>query len=206
MSSSPSYLDPVIIPLLRGSTVLDAGCGYGRWCQLARTNYWEAGLERAPTVDGFDAFAPNVEQARASGCYGRVWEQRLPSPLEGRWDTVLACELIEHVEQEDVDDVLEILEAAAGRRIIVSTPNWESLREGHEQVGGFNKFEAHRSYLPREAFRERGYRLYGAGWGNPTNAVVRLGRSLRLAPSLHSVTRRIPALAETLVAVKDFTR
>ena len=61
MSSSPSYLDPVVLPLLAGTTVLDAGCGYGRWGTLVRANYWEAGLAAPPEVDGFDAFAPNVE-------------------------------------------------------------------------------------------------------------------------------------------------
>lgn len=203
MSSSPSYLDPVVLPLIAGETVLDAGCGYGRWCHLITSNYWEAGLERPPEVDGFDAFAPNVELCARESCYRRVWQQLLPAPLEGEWDTVLAVELIEHVPEQDVEAVIELLESVARRRIIFTTPNAPAYRPGCVTRLGFNEFEAHLSHVPSELFRSRGYRLRGAGWGNQTKLVVRLGTRLRLASTLQSVPRAIPSLGETLVAVKD---
>jgi len=92
MSSSWSYLDPVVLPLLKGTSVLDAGCGMGRWGALIESNYWEAKLPRAPAVDGFDVFAPNVEHCRARGVYRRVWEHRMPEPrhLENRHAIALA--------------------------------------------------------------------------------------------------------------------
>src|SRR5438552_1358311 len=96
MSSSASYLDPVVLPLIVGESVLDVACGYGRWCHLIQSNYWEAGLSQPPVVDGFDAFEPNVAHCRRSGCYRKLWQQTLPSALDGTWDTVLACEVIEH--------------------------------------------------------------------------------------------------------------
>jgi SAM-dependent methyltransferase len=204
VSSSPTYLDPVIIPLVVGRTVLDVGCGYGRWCHLIQSNFWEAGLERPPEVDGFDAFAENVEYCRRHGCYRRVWQQRLPSELDGRWDTVLACEVIEHVPQADVPEVIAILERAAQKRIIFSTPNFPAYRGGGDTVVGFNEYEAHLSYVPQKMFRERGYRLRGAGFGKPSNPLVRLGKRLRLSATLHSLPRAIPRLGETTVAVKDF--
>jgi SAM-dependent methyltransferase len=206
MSSSASYLDPVVLPLVVGDTVLDAGCGYGRWCNLLQTNYWEAGLERPPIVDGFDAFAANIEHCRSSGNYRELWQQTLPGSLDGVWDTVLACELIEHLPQEAVEEALDQLEHAARRRIIVTTPNAPALRGGAETILGFNEFEAHLSYVPAETFRRRGYKLRGAGWGNPQSRVVRLGTRLRLAATLQSVPRNFPALGETLVAVKDMPK
>jgi 2-polyprenyl-3-methyl-5-hydroxy-6-metoxy-1,4-benzoquinol methylase len=132
VSSSWSYLDPVILPLIVGESVLDVGCGLGRWGALIETNYWEARLPAPPAVDGCDAFAPNVERCRERGVYRSVWLQTMPSPLDGIWDTVLACELVEHVPQARVDELFDLLEAAAARRVIVSTPNSPCFREGSE--------------------------------------------------------------------------
>ena len=203
MSSSPSYLDPLVLPLLKGETVLDVGCGVGRWGHLIRANYWEAGLARPPAVDGFDAFAPNVEACTRGGAYRTVWEQTLPGALEGQWDTVLASEVIEHLPQDAVDDVLTTLEGAARCRVILTTPNFPALRGGVEGTTGFNEWDAHLSYVSRAVFKARGYRVLGAGFGNPRNPLVRVGIRLHLASSLTSVPRHLPSLGESIVAIKD---
>lgn len=205
MSSSPAYLDPVVVPLIVGKTALDVGCGYGRWCQLIQSNFWEAGLPEPPIVDGFDAFQSNVDYCRKHNSYRRVWQQTLPSQLEERWDTVLACEVIEHIEQESVEQVISTLEKAAKRRIIISTPNWPDYRPGADTMVGYNDREAHLSYLPRSFFRKRGYTLLGAGFGNPRNFPSRVIRKLFFssAPMLDSLPRVLPSFARSLVAYKD---
>lgn len=203
MSSSWSYLDPVILPLIAGESVLDVGCGMGRWGALIETNYWEARLNSAPAVDGCDAFEPNVEHCRERGAYRRVWVQTLPSPLDGRWDTVLACELIEHIPQVRVAETLDLLEGAAAKRVIVSTPNSALYRGGSDTPLGFNELEAHVSYVPAELLKRRGYRIYGAGFGRYNSRLALRAARWRLRRSLVSLPYRIPAIAETIVAVKD---
>lgn len=116
MSSSPSFLDPIVLPLIVGEFVLDVACGYGRWGNLIYANFWEARLSAPPQVDGFDAFAPNVELCQGHHCYRKVWQHTLPHPIEGKWDTVLACEIIEHLPQSDIDRVFAVLEGAARRK------------------------------------------------------------------------------------------
>lgn len=199
MSSSPSYLDPVILRLLVGESVLDVGCGYGRWCHLIQTNFWEAGLTNPPVVDGFDAFAPNVELCRERGCYRNVWHQELPSELEGRWDTVLAVEILEHVPQEQVEETISVLERAAKRRVVLTMPRDAMVgsRSGLEQIGGFNEYEAHKSSLPISFFRKHGYTVRGAG------LTQRTLERLRLAATLTSATFRFPWIAGTIVAYKN---
>ncbi|OGW85963.1 MAG: hypothetical protein A3C35_07285 [Omnitrophica bacterium RIFCSPHIGHO2_02_FULL_46_11] len=206
MSSSPTYLDPIVIPLVRGESILDVGCGYGRWGHLIQTNFWEFGLTKPPQVDGFDAFQPNVEFCSKSVCYRKVWHQKMPSPLNSSWDTVLACEFIEHVEQNVVEEVINLLEGAAKKRIIFSTPNWPYYRKGLESIVGYNDFEAHLSYTPRSFFKRRGYKLKGAGFGNPENLLVRAIKKSKLPgqSALESIPRIFPSLGEGIVAYKDF--
>jgi SAM-dependent methyltransferase len=203
VSSSWSYLDPVILPLIVGESVIDVGCGMGRWGALIETNYWEAHLPAAPAVDGCDAFAANVAHCRRRGVYRHVWEQKLPSKLDGKWDTVLACEVIEHIPHAETPQALDELEAAAHLRVIVSTPNSPSFRPGHDTPLGFNDWEAHVSYVPREVFAKRGYRVYGAGFGPYESRLAAVAARWGVRRSLTSLPHRFPRIAETIVAVKD---
>ena len=203
MSSSWSYLDPVILPLIVGESVIDVGCGMGRWGALIETNYWEAHLPRAPAVDGCDAFVPNIDHCRRRGVYRRVWQQTLPSRLEGTWDTVLACELIEHIPEPHVAETLDELEAAAHLRVIVSTPNSASFRPGHSTPLGFSDWEAHVSYVPRGVLEERGYRIYGVGFGRYNSRLAARAKRWGIRRALTSLPYRFPRIAETIVAVKD---
>ena len=154
MSSSATFLDPVVVPLIIGETVLDVGCGYGRWGGLIRSNFWEAGLATPPFVDGLDAFEPNVSLCVSSGNYRRVWLQQLPGPIDGRWDTVLASEIIEHMEQRDVPAVLDTLEGAAKKRVIITTPNAEYNRMWPTLPADKFRHRDHRFEWTRAEFQE----------------------------------------------------
>lgn len=206
MSSSPTYLDPVVIPLITGNSLLDVGCGYGRWGNLVRSNFWEAGLTTPPIVDGLDAFQPNVDFCLRNGAYRSVWRQTLPGTLKGSWDTVLACEVLEHLPQEAIDDVLTIFEMHAARRVIISTPNWPYFRGGGETALGYNEFEAHLSYTSRTWLRKRGYKVSVAGFGNPRHLFIRGLRRLGFKGSLaafESALHVFPSLGQAIVAYKD---
>lgn len=205
MSSSPSYLDPIILRLIVGKTVLDVGCGYGKWGSLIKTNFWESGLAEPPKTDGFDAFLPNVELCAKSNCYQKVWRQTMPAPLSGNWDTVLACEFIEHIPQRDVEKVMDILEKVVKKRIILSTPNWPYYRKGGDTIVGYNEFESHLSYVSRKFFQRRGYKLIGAGFGNPKNLLTRVVKKLNFSwePMLESIPRIFSIFGESIVAYKD---
>ncbi len=205
MSSSPLCLDPIVVPLITGETVLDVGCGLGRWGNLIQANYWEAGLEKPPLVDGLDAFEENVKFCSQQPCYRNVLYKILPTPLEGKWDTVVACEIIEHIEQEKVEEFLNNLESAANKRVIISTPNYPCFREGSDTIVGFNDFDAHLSYVPRSYFRDRGYKIVGAGLRKSTKYPGLFIEKLIAPwkPGFESISRLIPIFADSIVAYKD---
>ena len=156
-------------------------------------------------VDGFDAFVPNVALSESTGTYRRVWHQRLPGAIDGQWDTVLASEVIEHMAQEDVPRVLETLERAARRRVIVTTPNFPYLRGGDETIVGFNEFEAHHAYVSQNDLVKRGYSITGAGFCNPRSWLFRGLRKLRVPGrrGLDSLPLAFPSLGHSTVAWKD---
>ena len=210
MSSSPSFLEPVVLPLLRGDCVLDVACGIGRWGCLLRTNYFESGLTAPPTVDGLDAFAPNVEYAQKLGVYRKVWQAKLPCDLpRGVYSTVLACEVVEHLPMATVEQTLNEFEVAARERVIITTPNSECLRGGSETFLGFNQLDHHLSYVSADYLRKRGYRIYGAGFGNPHALSVKLFvhafklMGVRDFSIFESLSKKFPSLAHTTVAIKD---
>jgi 2-polyprenyl-3-methyl-5-hydroxy-6-metoxy-1,4-benzoquinol methylase len=199
MGSSPTCLDSVIIPLIKGSNVLDAGCGVGRWANLIMSNYWEAGLTTPPAVDGFDACAEFVELQKSRGVYRKVWKHLLPQPLEGSWDTILACELLEHLPIESVEPAVNMLEKCAVKRLIFSTPNYECLRTCES-----NPYDSHLCYVSGHFFKMRGYRLIGAGWCNPKLRGSKLLHRLGLEFLFYGFPSKFPFLGAQLVAVKDF--
>jgi 2-polyprenyl-3-methyl-5-hydroxy-6-metoxy-1,4-benzoquinol methylase len=210
MSSSPVFLDPVVLPLIRGECVLDVACGYGRWGCLLRTNYFDCGLSSPPMVDGLDVFVPNVEYVKKLGVYRDVWQAELPCEiLKGKYTTILACEVLEHLPMDVVEKTLDELEAAAIQRVVVSTPNWKCLRDGSETFLGKNEYDHHLSYVSANFLRKRGYKIFGAGFGNPRTLSVKLMvHSSRLLgvrdfSIFDSLSKRWPSLAHTIVAVKD---
>jgi SAM-dependent methyltransferase len=197
MSSSPLYLDPLIIPRIIGPKILDIGCGYGKWGFLAKTHGWMFNCNK-PSVIGVDLFLPHLKSVLSNGFYdGRIMASGCELPFaDHSFDTVLAIEILEHLAKANGYKLLVEAERVARHRVIFSTPAFPSYRGGLETLEGFNRYEAHLSFWPQREFLNRKYKLYGAG--------------LRYGPSwfrqvFASVSIVLPLLGECIVAVKDIS-
>ena len=70
---------------------------------------------------------------------------------------------------------------------------------------GFNAYEAGLCSVSRRQLERRGYRLTGAGFGNPESRWGRLGTRMRIPPQhvLESIPRLFPRLSRRVVAYMD---
>jgi 2-polyprenyl-3-methyl-5-hydroxy-6-metoxy-1,4-benzoquinol methylase len=210
MGYSPLELDPVVLPLIEGRTVLDLGCGFGHWGQILRTHYHSEDRALRAAVTGVDAFEPNVAFCRAGGAYETVVAgdavEYLAAQRTGAFDTVLATELIEHLSRERGERLLAEAARVAAKVAILSTPNWEYLRPGAQTMTGYNEHEHHVSAWTTADFRRHGYTVRGVGHRGRYWPVRGINRLLDSLPTLDHVLAAIaiehPLIAHSLVAFR----
>lgn len=213
MGGSPSALDPVVLPLVKGPKILDVGCGFGKWGFLCLTNYWETAIPSPgvrPEIVGCDGYLPNVRLAKSCGAYKDCLHITFP-PLpfsDESFDTVLMVELIEHLPDADAAKLVQEALRIARHRVVLSTPNFPDFREAHKTITGVNNLDAHLSYWSQERLRKLGFRIYGTGFHirsrvaqRAIDGLCRRAGSERLRLWFELVGRIFPSLAENTVAV-----
>jgi hypothetical protein len=210
MGSSPSFLDNVVLPLIRGNTILDIGCGWGRWGCLLRSNFFEWGIHELPVVTGIDGDAACIKACRSLGVYHELHCKVLPAKLpEKAYDTVLASEIVEHLAADQVGEFLDSCEKSARFRVIITTPNFLSLRGGSDGPLGYNELDHHQCMVSQRELLDRGYSLHGAGFSAISYLPARLiARALKILGFkqwniISSLSFEFPKLAHTTVAIKD---
>ncbi len=203
MSTSPLSLDHVVIPRIVGDSVLDVGCGYGKWGFLAKKYFWNTengDIMREPFVAGVDLYSPNLARLNKHSIYNLLTQSnamRLPFK-DNSFDTIIAMEIIEHMPEEDGFKLLSELERVARKRVMLSTPNKLDLRGGVEDESGFNPHEAHLSWWKIKTFKKLGYRCFGLGsklWPSRLWNIVELSY----------VSFRLPWISDILFCVKDIS-
>lgn len=170
MSSSPVVLDHLILPLIEGTTVLDLGCGLGKWgallyaCWFETASHAATGAFQPARVDGLDRFLPNLKRLQGRDEYRLLTRgDAFAIPCRaGAFDTVLGVELLEHLTEAEGLLLLRDAERVARRMVIISTPHYPEKRDG-----GDNPYEWHRSIWTIERLRGLGYEVYGAGFEVP---------------------------------------
>ena len=208
MGYSPLDLDPVVLPLVAGKTVLDLGCGYGHWGHLLRTHYFSDDPAKAARITGVDIHEGNVAFCRRTGTYDELgcadaldFLARQPAAA---FDTIIATELIEHLPKPSGEKLLAEVVRVAAKVAILSTPNWEYLRPGAMTMTGFNEHEHHVSAWRPAEFRRRGFTVRGVGHKVRQWPVRGVNRALDAFPTLDAMLAawaiRHPAIALNIVA------
>ncbi len=84
MGYVPLELDPLVLPLVEGRTVLDLGCGYGHWGHLLRTQYYSEDRSRTARITGVDIRDGNVVFCGAIGVYDEIEDHLLDITITSR--------------------------------------------------------------------------------------------------------------------------
>src|SRR5687768_4873171 len=132
------YLDKQVLRKnfdLRGKDVLDFGCGMGS------TSLWMA-KELGARVDGYDLDPNHIAVARELNRKHKVpgvhfeLKNIIESPIEKQYDFIMLNDVIEHIKEEWIPGILDILinrNLKPGGVIFFSYPPWEGPHASHLQ-------------------------------------------------------------------------
>lgn len=165
--AAPRFRVATCLRLLReepAAAVVDLGCGDGRLLSEVADLFPEAALT------GIDLSEARIE-ANAARMPGISWVAAdlerpgtLPPDLHGRFDAVIATEIIEHLESPSrfLRSALELARPKTGRLLLTTQSG--PLRETERRVGHVRHFTAEEM---KALLREAGWaadRIWNAGW------------------------------------------
>ena len=190
-------------------TILDVGCGDNSPLGLLQEKY---------TTVGIDAYKPSIEMSKKGKIHNSyiIGDIRKLKSLvkKGSFDAVVALDVIEHLKKDDGYKLLDDMERAARKRVILVTPNGFI-----PQYNKNNKLQAHLSGWTVEDFKKRGYHVEGI-YGTKLCNVLRTDEAeLRWKPRIfwalvwgvlveithHLYTKKNPKFSIGLMAVKKMS-
>lgn len=133
-------------------SVLDIGCGSDSPLGKVKKTYYSV---------GFDIFKPALEKSKKKRIHD---DYKVGNVLRieklfrsGSFDSVIALDLIEHLEKKDGYRLLEKMEKIARKKVIVLTPNGYYNQEEYED----NPYQVHHSGWTVDDFTKQGYTVFG---------------------------------------------
>lgn len=131
-----AYLTRLIaehFPADRGAAILEVGCGHGALLHFAR----EAGYTRMEGVDGSPSQVAAARRLGIAGVREGDLRDALTATAPASLDAVVAFDVIEHLERDELIDVTDAVQRALkpGGRWIVHVPNGASPFAGIVRYG-----------------------------------------------------------------------
>jgi len=187
-----AYEDVLKKHLGDANTVLDIGCGEGRYKVFS--HYVSTGV---------DIDEPSLAKAKENGYYNKLYLRDITQlKFNVRYDAIVSIQNIEHLTKEDGIKFLDKIEQYANKRIIVMTTWGYFPFPAHDG----NSFQEHKcGWLPTE-FEKRGYKTFPIiyyRWRS-NQSVFGLAIGYLLSIILRPLIKRNPEIyAQDFVAIKE---
>lgn len=188
-------------------TVLDLGCGNGALMEILGDKKWK--------ITGIDIHKQSLKKAKATGFYNELIAGDLVKVCEKlvkqkkKYDLVFCSQVIEHITKEEGNEILDLSDKLAKKRIYFGTPRGFMIQP--EEFIEDNPYQHHKSGWSVKEFADRGYKVYGVGlypvWSEqglarPSNVYNRLFWTF-ISYIFAPITFYIPKLGAGIMAVKE---
>lgn len=157
-----SYMRLLRDSIGEGKTILDLGCEDGRLLTLLSDGKnWE--------VTGVDIFHKNIKEASKKRIFVKLIKGDILKVSKKlikerkKFDVVFCSQVIEHISRKEGEELLNIVDKLAKRKIIFGTPR--GFMEQPEAFLGYNPHQVHESGWTEDDFKKRGFKVYGVGFG-----------------------------------------
>lgn len=133
-------------------SILDVGCGSNSPLKAVKKKFYS---------EGYDIHKPSVAESEKKKIHnkykiGRI-EEIEKHYNDKNFDAVIAIDVIEHLYKKDGLELLKKMEKIAKKKIIILTPNGFV----HQDYGGENSFQQHKSGWVKGDLKKLGYKVYG---------------------------------------------
>lgn len=189
-------------------TILDLGCEHGQLMELLSDGKdWK--------ITGVDIYKKNADIAARRKKFVKVIVGdiiRISRKLikeRKKYDIVFCSQVIEHIDRKRGEELFNLVDKLAKRRIIMGTPR--GFMEQPEVFLGDNPHQVHKSGWSEEDFKEHGYEVYGIGF-SPIWSEEGLARHTHkilfliltfLGYLLSPIVYYIPSLGAGILCIKD---
>lgn len=188
-------------------SILDVGCGDSSPIALLENSYVSVGI---------DGHKPSIKRSKNKKIHNdyKLGDIKKLNILVKKksFDAVIALDVIEHLKKEDGYKLLDDMEKAARKKVILVTPNGFVPQYNKE-----NNLQAHISGWTTQDFRNKGYRVEGIYGTKLCNVLRNDEAELRWKPRIfwalvwgvlvetthHLYTKKKPEYAISLLAVKN---
>lgn len=154
----PDYyteLERVVYRWNQCKTLLDVGCG--SWSPIRH-------FKHKINSTWVDTFLPSIERSKNQKIhnnYKQIDVMDIGNAFEpNSFDCVLASDLIEHLEKDDWNKLLEMMEKIAKNKVIVFTPNWFVPQWEYDS----NPRQIHKSWRAVKEMKQKWYQIIWINW------------------------------------------